>query len=34
MYRIMLVDDEANMLSALRRVLSTIPPAELDTNSS
>ena len=30
MYRIMLVDDEANMLSALRRVLSTLPSEELD----
>ena len=30
MYRILLVDDEANVLSALRRVLMAIPPAELD----
>ena len=30
MYRIVLVDDEANILSALRRVLSTISVDELD----
>ena len=30
MYRILLVDDEANMLSALRRVMTSIPPGELD----
>ena len=30
MYRIMLVDDEANMLSALRRVLMSIPAEDLD----
>ena len=30
MYRILLVDDEANMLSALRRVMMSIPPEELD----
>jgi two-component system probable response regulator PhcQ len=30
MYRILLVDDEANVLSALRRVLATIPPGDLD----
>lgn len=30
MYRIVLVDDEINVLSALKRVLSAIPPDELD----
>jgi two-component system probable response regulator PhcQ len=30
MYRILLVDDEANVLSALRRMLSSIPIDELD----
>ncbi|HZP67446.1 MAG TPA: response regulator [Rudaea sp.] len=30
MYRILLVDDEANVLSALRRVLTTIPVDDLD----
>lgn len=30
MYRIVLVDDEANMLSALRRVLMSIPTEDLD----
>jgi two-component system probable response regulator PhcQ len=30
MYRILLVDDEVNVLSALRRVLSTISPDDLD----
>ena len=30
MYRIVLVDDEINVLSALKRALSAIPPDELD----
>jgi DNA-binding NtrC family response regulator len=30
MYRIMLVDDEANVLAAVRRVLATLPPEQLD----
>ena len=30
MYRILLVDDEANMLSALRRVLMSVPAEDLD----
>lgn len=30
MYRVLLVDDEAGILSALRRVLAAIPPSDLD----